>query len=350
MHSRHFYFGQLFTKSTDWFEDVKGWKSTQGGFSAVKHVTTDENNMGGFFVRKMAGAAAVAVHLQKMIPLLVHPNGAQWMMGHFRPLLWTALVGNIAIAAFYGLYLEDLTSAGVAEMTYCILSVLAFESLVILYHLLSSRHAKKSIAVRMPSGKTPSSPPSKIVARTVAIVSTAMLVIFGRDLFLPGTILDFFPRDDIYLEWTNAFLHSPPQGSPEAMDQGLEAPLYIGDKFISQLMALHIMVLCMYKFVTAFLIRYGNDGSGLIKAKMIWKVQAVGDGMILFLFRIFTPAAASASLDLRWHLMALAYEMFILGKMYFFIVLSFRNSRCLIHLGASLFSFRSLRLLLKRSF
>jgi hypothetical protein len=34
----------------------------------------------------------------------------------------------------------------------------------------------------------------------------------------------------------------------------------------------------------------------------------------LMLLRMFTPAAMTASLDLRWHLMMVAYEMFILCK------------------------------------
>jgi hypothetical protein len=269
--------------------------------------------MGGFFIRKLAGGAAVAVHLQKMVPLLVHPTGAQWIMGHFRPLLWTAAFGNIAIAAFYGFYLKDLFALGVREFPLAILSVLAFETLVILYYLLVSRQTKREPAVAMPEGKTPASPVSNIAARTILIVTTAMSVVAARDLFFPGQIIDFIPRDDIYLEWTNAFFHSPPEGSPEAEEQGLEAPLFIGDKFVSQFMALHILILSLYKYVCAVLIRYGSDGSGEIKAKMIWKGQAIGDALVLICIRFFTHAASSASLNLRWHLIAIAYETFILG-------------------------------------
>jgi hypothetical protein len=96
----------------------------------------------------------------------------------------------------------------------------------------------------------------------------------------------------------------------------MEAPLFLGDKFISQFGALHILLLCLYKYVTAVIIRYGSDGSGEIKCRMIWKSQAIAQAMILFCFRVFQPAAFSASLDLRWHLMLLGYEAFILGKIF----------------------------------
>ena len=303
----------MFTKSTDWFEDGKGWKGTQGGFSAIQQVTTNQNNMGGFFVRKLAGGAGCAVHLHKILPFISHEPGAQWKGGHFRPLLMTAVVGNIAIAAFYAAYLEDLTAAGAQQIPLAMLAVLAIETLAMLFYLYSSRQTKRLPAVAMPEGKTPSSPNSNIVTRTTLIVTSLIAVVAARDLFLPGTIIDLIPRDDIYLEWTNAFLHSPPEGSPEATDQGLEAPLYIGDKFVSQLAAMYILVLCLYKYVTAVGIRFGADGSGGPKSRMIWKGSFVGDSLILLCFRFFTHAARSASFDTRWHLVFLSYEAFILG-------------------------------------
>jgi hypothetical protein len=296
--------------------DVKGWKSTGGGFSAIMRVSTDDNNQGGFFVRKVAGAAAAGVHLQKMVPLLVHPVGAQWVLGHFRPMFKIALFGNLAIAAFYGLYLDDLKAADAAEIPLMMLALLAVESLTIFFYLVtSSKLSKKGHAIAMTGGKTPKSNVSNIVTKTIAVVSGAMSIIALRDLIFPGFIMIFVPHDDIYLEWTNAFLHSPPEGSPEAIDNGLEAPLFIGDKFMSQFMALHILILCMYKFSSAFFIRYESDGSGEIKCKMIWKTQAVVAAMILFIFRMFQPSAHTASLDLRWHLMCLGYETFILGTL-----------------------------------
>lgn len=309
---------QHFSKSTDWFDDEKGWKSQQGGFSAVQKQTTDENNMGGFFVRKVCGAAALGVHLHKLMPLLFHPAGAQWVMGHFRPLFMASLIGNLAIVIFYGLYLEDLASAGADALPKCIMAVLLFETLVIAYYLATSRNTKRGPAVAMQDGKTPNSVQARIVMKTTMICSSMMSLIAARDLFFPGSIIDFLPRDDIYLEWTNAFFHSPPAGSAEDADQGLAAPLFIGDKFMSQLMALHILILCLYKIVSGC-IRHGSDGSGLIKGKMMWKASALGNGFILLCFRLFAPAAASASLDLRWHLMVIAYETFILG-MYHFVL------------------------------
>lgn len=269
--------------------------------------------MGGFFVRKLAGAAGLAVQLQKLLPLLFHPLDARWKMGHFRPLLWTAIVANMILAAFYTSYLGDFAAAGADGLPRIFIGVQAAESVVILFYLFSSRKIKKGPAVAMPDGKTPESVTSRIVARTVGIVSGAISLIAGRDFFFPGQIIDFIPRDDIYLEWTGAFLHSPPEGTPEAEEHGLMTGLYIGDKFLAQLLGLNFLLLCLYKFVSSVLVKYGSDGSGQVKARMIWKAQALGNALILFLFRLFAPAAASASLDLRWHLMSLAYETFVLG-------------------------------------
>jgi hypothetical protein len=307
----------MFTKSFDWFDDSKGWKSQQGGLSAIQKITTDANNMGGLFIRKLAGAAVLAVHTQKLIPFLFHPPGAMWNMGHFRPLLCTATIGNILIVALYGLYMDDFSAAGANALPKIFIFALLVETVVVMYYLFTQKPKGRAPSVALPDGKKPTSVTSRIVTRTVIIVSGFLTLIAARDLFFPGQILDFIPRDDIYLEWTGAFLHSPPEGSHEADDQAMASPLYIGDKFVSQIMALHILILCMYKFVTAFFIPYGHDGSGQIKCKMIWKVQAFGDALVVLLVRLFAPAALSASLDLRWHLMAFGYEMFILGMYYY---------------------------------
>ena len=300
-----------FTKSKDWFDDSKGWKSTQGGFSAVQQISTDENNMGGFFVRKLAGAASLGVQLQKLVPFVFHPSAADWSKGHFKPLLGIAILANIAIILFYSVYLPDLLSAGAEMVAYGSIGLLSFESLFFSIYLLQ-RSQGKTIAIAMPEGKTPSSIPSRIVARTVLIISSFVSLVAARDLFFPGRVIEMIPRDDIYLEWTNAFLHSPPEGSPEAAEYGMESPLFVGDKFVSQWMALNLLLLCMYKLSTALFIRFGNDGSGMVKCKMIWVTQALANGTIVFIFRIFTPAAGTASLHFQWHLMALSYETFIL--------------------------------------
>jgi hypothetical protein len=306
--------GQDFTKSRQWFEAGKGWKSTQGGFSAIKKVTTDQNNMGGFFIRKLGGVASLGVHLQKLVPFLYHFSGAQWNLGHFRPILLTGLIANMIIAGFYALYMEDLTAAAATDLPMFMIGLLAIESIVFLCYLFQTRNAQRGPAVAMTEGKTPSSTPSKIVARTMMIVSGVMALIATRDLIFPGKIVDLVPRDDIYLEWTNALIHSPQDGTIESVDHGLEAAFFTGDKFMSQYTALHILLLCMFKFVSAFFIKYGSDGSGLIKCKMIWAVQFIADAGMLFVFRLFASAANSASLDLRWHLMCLSYETIILGK------------------------------------
>jgi len=56
-----------------WFDDSKGWKSKAGGFSDVQQITTD-----ALFVRKFGGAAALAFHLQKIIPLIFQRGDTHW--------------------------------------------------------------------------------------------------------------------------------------------------------------------------------------------------------------------------------------------------------------------------------
>jgi hypothetical protein len=272
-------------------------------------VTTDANNMGGFFIRKLCGAAGVAIQFQKLLPLLFHPTGAQWSYGHFRPLLMTSIVGNLALMSFYGYYLEDLKAAGVTELPLLILSLLAIETLTIFFHLVFAPK-KRGSAIAM-NGKTPLSVSSNIMRNTCMVVTTFFTITAIRDLFFTGYIIDIIPRDDVYLEWTNAFLHSPPDNTPEAMDQGLEAPLHIGDKFICQLGALHILITSLYKYVSCVGIRYGSDGSGTTKAAMLWKGQAISCALICFIYRLFAQAALSASFDFRWHLMLLGFEGFM---------------------------------------
>ena len=66
---------QEYTKSTKWFDDSKGWKSKQGGLSTILAVTTDANDMGGLFVRKLAGVAGMAYHITKILPIVFHSSG-----------------------------------------------------------------------------------------------------------------------------------------------------------------------------------------------------------------------------------------------------------------------------------
>ena len=140
-----------------------------------------------------------------------------------------------------------------------------------------------------------------------------MLIITIRDLFFPGQIIPLIPRDDIYLEWTNAFLHSPPPYTPEAEEHGMESLFHIGDKFLSQSCALFIIINCLFKFYSSCFITMGKSGDGPVKCKIIWKWQALGGALFVFIMRLFASASKSASLDLRWHLMCTAYEVFILG-------------------------------------
>jgi len=304
-----------FTRSTAWFDDSKGWKSTQGGFSAVKGKTTDENNMGGLFIRKLGGAAALAFHSQKLIPLIFQPATAHFGLGHYNMLLFTSVVGNLAIIVFHLSYMDELKAGGADSLPLFTIIALIIESIIMVCYALTNILDKSSpiLPRKLPPNKTASSIVSKIVLRTVVIVSGPITIICGRDLFFPGQEFGFPPRDDIYLEWTGAFIHSPPSGTEEAETYGLEAALQIGDKFAHQLMALYMLILCFQKFACNFLIRVGIDCSGESKCKIFWKSQIITDALIMFVIRIFTESALSASLDLRWHLMSFGYQTFILG-------------------------------------
>ncbi len=304
-----------FTRSTKWFDESKGWKSSQGGFSAVQQITSDENDMGGFFVRKLAGAAALSFHLQKLVPIVFQSSKSHWGLGHFTPMLATSIVGNLTVAAYYMSYIADLKRVQADTMAYGIVLALVVESIIIMGYIISLA-LKKEVKLKeqkLPNGKTPNSLVSNIVARTTCIVSGQIALIAGRDFFFPGQELHYPPYDGIYLEWTGAFIHSPPPGTIEGEEYGLEAGLHIGDKFISRLCALYVLILCFQKFSSALLIRIGKDNSGQAKTRLFWRVQAASDGLILFVFRVFGPSAKSASLDFRWHVMCLGYELFILG-------------------------------------
>lgn len=316
----------LYTQSTDWYDDSAGWKSTQGGFSAIASVSTDANNMGGFFVRKAAGAVTLGWHLVKVWPLLYQTTAASWRQGHYTPWLWLSAFGNVSLAVFYGWFgfewhqQQSEESHDLVRFALVHVTVLLLEAVVFLYFARTCRQAKPAAAAAaFQDGQTPSSLPSKIVTRTVMLVSGAMAVMAARDLWATGSILEFWPRDDVYLEWTNALRHSPPVGSPEYAAHGWETPLYAGEKFIAQVFAVHWWVLCVVKLVAACAIRVGADGHrGTIQTKLIWQGTALANVALLAVVRAFTPAAATASLDLRYHLMALGYETFILGLYGFF--------------------------------
>lgn len=113
----------------------------------------------------------------------------------------------------------------------------------------------------------------------------------------------------LLLDWSHA---------SEFEEAGLAAPLYQGEKMIHQYMALCLLCLCVYKFVPTLFIPYGADGSGILKAKPFWKVACVTGCAMVLVLRLFVGAASSASLDLRWHLMCVAYEAFILGMYGYF--------------------------------
>lgn len=258
--------------------------------------------------------------------------GPSWSGGHYDPLLICGMVGDLALAAFYLVKLNEIKTAGAQGLGMAYVLAAVLEALVFGLYIVSRRMGGTKVVKQSTSEETksedplddPNTLPSRIVARTVMIVSTLMSIIAVRDLAFPGTILSFIPRDDIYLEWTGAFLHSPPPDTVESDEHGLEAPLYAGDKFVSQLMGLYLVLCCMMKFASVIGWTKGSrsmgvgvenaDRWGIVASRLIWKTMALGDLFILTLLRMFTPAAQTASLDLRWHLMMVAYEMFILCK------------------------------------
>ena len=82
---------------------------------------------------------------------------------------------------------------------------------------------------------------------------------------------------------------------------------------MSRLLALYLLITCFQKLVAGFFIRIGHDNSGETKCRIFWQAQAIADGLLMFAIRVFAPAALTASFDVRWHCMALGYELFILG-------------------------------------
>ncbi|KAL7540156.1 hypothetical protein ACHAXR_012853 [Thalassiosira sp. AJA248-18] len=306
--------------------------------------------MGGLFIRKMSGVAGLAFHTTKMLPIVFHspPHydktsksgrwvGASWSAGHLDPVLTLGMIGDVCVSLFYLARFDELKNAGAQGIGMAFVLTSLVEAFIFGLYLLSRRMNHKATNNSGATGRVgvtaynpeedPNSLPSRIVARTVFIVSSLIALISLRDLFLPGTILSFVPRDDIYLEWTGAFLHSPPPETVEADEHGLEAPLFAGDKFVAQLLAMYLSLCCMIKMLSAWGWSKGNrnmgsvesvDRSGVVSSKMIWKAQAFGDMLLLGMLRMFTPAAKSASLDFRWHLMLVAYEAFILCEYFVF--------------------------------
>jgi hypothetical protein len=307
-----------------------------GGFSAVTSVSTDANNMGGFFVRKLVGATALGLQLHKLLPLvlLTTPENAPPFGRHYGWILLSGLLSNLCLAGFLASYLADLRDADAWQIPAAMMGCAVLESIVFLYYFTTMcivRHNKKAVpsqrlgnataVMAFQDGKTPNSLVSNIVARTVAICSSAMLMYGVRDWLFAGRTIPFIPYDDLYLEWTNAYLHSPPVGSPEYIEQGIgAASFHIGDQYVCQLAGLQLTLLCLYKLLSSWTIRLGNDGgrTGLATARLVWQPAALANLLLLFLLRVFTSAATSASCHFRYHLMVLAYEAFIVGLYAFF--------------------------------
>jgi hypothetical protein len=301
-----------------------------GGFSAVASVSTDQNDMGGFFVRKLSGCTMLGLQLHKLLPLVLlttTPDDAASFGRHYGWILLSGVTSNLCLAAFLASYWTDFQNADTLHIPASMIGCAVLESLVFLYYYTTKcwRSQTRSSSQQRPArafaeGKTPRSLVSNIVARTVAICSSAMLVYGLRDWLFGGQTIPYIPYDDLYLEWTNAYLHSPPNGSPEFQAQGLGAAgFYVGDQYVSRLAGLQLTLLCLYKLLSAWTIPLGPDGrSGAVTAGLVWKPAALANLLLLFQLRIFTSAAASASCHFRYHLMVLAYESFIVGLYAFF--------------------------------
>lgn len=298
-----------------WFDNSKGWKSQQGGFSAVENASTDANNMGGFFMRKLVGCTGVGLQLHKLLPIVFSTEA--YGKGH-RWILVGGILSNSSLALFLASYMTDLQNAGAWQVPSVMMGVSIFEALVMMVYALSMKTKEKLVAVAFSNGKSPTSLVSNIVARTVAIISTGILMYGIRDFCFSGMPIPLLPYDDLYLEWTNAFFHSPPESSPEYEDQGIAAGFYIGDKYVCQMAGLQLALLSLYKLLSSWTIRRGSDNKGEAAVRMIWKPSTIANLMLLFLLRIFASAAESASWNVRWHLMAVAYETFIVGLYAFF--------------------------------
>lgn len=304
-----------FTGSQMWFDDSKGWKSQQGGFSAVENTSTDANNMGGFFMRKLSGCTGIGLQLHKLVPIvfMTEAYGKK-----YRWILVAGALSNICLALFLASYMADLQNADAWQIPSIMVSVSLLEAFVMIVYASSIKTDEKVVAAAFSNGVSPDSLVSNIVARTVAIISTCILVYGIRDLWFTGTPIPLVPYDDLYLEWTNAFFHSPPESSPEYEEQGLGAGFYIGDKYICQMAGLQLTLLSLYKLLSSWTIRRGSDSKGEVTARMVWKPATIANLMLLFLLRIFASAGDSASWNVRWHLMVVAYETFIVGLYAFF--------------------------------
>ena len=291
-----------------------------GGLSAIRGVSTDENDMGGLFVRKMTGAVGLAYALQKLVPVLVQDSNADWKRGHYTPLLLSCVLGNVVLAAYHASQWGEWTGAGAQPLVGAIVAALMLEAIVLVGYCYSvARHRPPlRVAPSFPPGKSESSIVHRIVARTVVMVTGCVLLISMRDFFFTGRVLPFPPGDEYYLEWTGAFFHSPPPGTEEEMEFGMEAPLHSGTKFLARLQALYCLVIGGQKLFSCLGVRLNTDRSGEIISKTFWKSQTVGNVILLFTLRLFAEPSTSASLDLRWHLMCIGYETFILGLYAFY--------------------------------
>lgn len=283
-------------------------------------VSTDANDMGGFFMRKLAGAAGVGLQLCKMWPMVRSATASDTRLsfakGHYRGFVWVGAVVDASVFVFLSCYRGILIENGAWDLPRVACVILLLETLLWTYYgLTGPRRAVPSFAAVLPQGKTPGSLPSNIVARTVVVVSSFLVLTSVRDLIAPGCILSVWLRDDVYLEWTNAFFHSPPPGSQEWEDYSTQSSNFIGDKYIAQLAAVFLLGISLYKFVgSCGGVRWGSDGSGLaVSSILFWQGPALASLCVFCVLRVFANAAASASWNLQWHLMAWGYETFIVG-------------------------------------
>jgi hypothetical protein len=270
---------------------------TLRSFRAITH-----NNAGGFLARRVGAAAVMSVHIPKLVVATFwKPSDQEWSTARFRPVLIVAAVGNTAIVFFYCYWAQRFAAEaqqdeGVRNFVLAIVGVLLAELLAMQYSMVGTTPTTPANAT---SGR-PILKDDWVVASFLSTLFCLMTVprmaVAVRDLFLPGRTLHFIPYDDINLQLLSNL---------EANNKQSVA----SDLFLSQLHAVHVLILCLYRFVTAVMwIRHGKDRYVKATIQMIWACLVVGDIMINYVLRIMTPAAAHGWIHLQGHRVWLALE------------------------------------------
>jgi hypothetical protein len=159
--------------------------------------------MGGFFVHKLVGGTGLGLQLHKLLLLilLTTPENAPLTFGrHYGWILLSGLLSDLCLTGFLLLasYLTDLRDADAWRIPAAMAGCAVLESFVFAYYYATTciarchnqkaavpsqrQRGKTAAAVTaFPHGKTPNSLVSNIVAGTVTICSSTMLLYGIRD-------------------------------------------------------------------------------------------------------------------------------------------------------------------------